>query len=83
MSDRMETGEELNNKDAIGIPQSESPVHYGSSTEYDAEITQPSEAPREDKSVDDWATEPHNPMNWPAWKKVLQVVMLSACGILS
>ncbi|KAF4438015.1 hypothetical protein F53441_12867 [Fusarium austroafricanum] len=31
----------------------------------------------------DWDNSPHNPYNWPAWKKTLQVVMLSSAGLLA
>lgn len=31
----------------------------------------------------DWNDDPHNPMNWPAWKKTLQVMMLSSTALLA
>lgn len=31
----------------------------------------------------DWDKDPHNPFNWPAWKKALQVSMLSSVALLA
>jgi hypothetical protein len=28
----------------------------------------------------DWETDPHNPYNWPSWKKFLQILMISAAA---
>jgi hypothetical protein len=29
----------------------------------------------------DWENDPHNPYNWPAWKKTLMVFTLSSMGL--
>jgi hypothetical protein len=49
-----------------------------STTEHDVEVTRP-----EEQDADDWDTSLENPYNWPAWKKALQVVMLSSSAILA
>jgi hypothetical protein len=28
----------------------------------------------------DWDNDPHNPYNWPEWKKALQIAAISACA---
>lgn len=30
-----------------------------------------------------WEDDPHNPLNWPLWKKALQVAMISSSGFLA
>lgn len=35
------------------------------------------------EAVIDWDTDPHNPLNWPAGRKVLQVMMLSSSALLA
>lgn len=40
------------------------------------------EVTKENTTID-WNDDPLNPLNWPSWKKVLQVVMLSSAGILA
>ncbi|KAF7560488.1 hypothetical protein G7046_g3656 [Stylonectria norvegica] len=36
-----------------------------------------------DNRCPDWDDDPNNPYNWPAWKKALQVVMLSSTALLA
>ncbi|CEI67367.1 hypothetical protein FVEN_g5749 [Fusarium venenatum] len=50
-----------------------------STTEHDVEVARP----KEEQDTDNWDTSPENPYNWPAWKKALQVVMLSSSAILA
>jgi hypothetical protein len=52
-----------------------------STTENDLEIARPRE--QQEKDELDWDNSPHNPFNWPAWKKALQVVMLSSSALLA
>ncbi|RGP59015.1 hypothetical protein FSPOR_11637 [Fusarium sporotrichioides] len=51
-----------------------------STTEHDVEVTRPKE---QDTNGLDWDSSLDNPYNWPAWKKALQVVMLSSSAILA
>jgi hypothetical protein len=50
-------------------------------TENDLEVARPKEQQENDDL--DWDNSPHNPSNWPAWKKALQVVMLSSSALLA
>lgn len=50
-------------------------------TEKDLEVARPKEQQENDDL--DWENSPHNPYNWPGWKKALQVVMLSSSAILA
>ncbi|KAF5637283.1 polyamine transporter 4 [Fusarium tjaetaba] len=52
-----------------------------SATEGEIEAARPKEQGETDEL--DWDNSPHNPFNWPAWKKALQVVMLSSAGLLA
>ncbi|KAG5811993.1 hypothetical protein H9Q74_005120 [Fusarium xylarioides] len=52
-----------------------------SATEGEIEAARPKEQGEVDEL--DWDNSPHNPFNWPAWKKALQVVMLSSAGLLA
>uniref|UniRef100_A0A0D2XM13 Major facilitator superfamily (MFS) profile domain-containing protein n=1 Tax=Fusarium oxysporum (strain Fo5176) TaxID=660025 RepID=A0A0D2XM13_FUSOF len=52
-----------------------------SATEGEIEAARPKEQVETDEL--DWDNSPHNPFNWPAWKKSLQVVMLSSAGLLA
>ncbi|KAH7149116.1 major facilitator superfamily domain-containing protein [Dactylonectria estremocensis] len=56
-----------------------------SATETDMEVgEQRDETSRvEDADQLDWANAPENPQNWPAYKKALQVVMLSSAALLA
>ena len=35
------------------------------------------------EAVIDWDKDPNNPLNWPAGRKALQVMMLSSAGLLA
>ncbi|SCN64008.1 related to mfs-multidrug-resistance transporter [Fusarium fujikuroi] len=54
-----------------------------SATEGEIEAARPKEQIESETDELDWDNSPHNPFNWPAWKKALQVVMLSSAGLLS
>ena len=38
---------------------------------------------KEKDGVVNWDDDPQNPYNWPAWKKTVQVVMLSSIALLA
>ncbi|RSL87252.1 hypothetical protein CEP52_015590 [Fusarium oligoseptatum] len=57
-------------------------IRNDSTTENDVEVAQEKESPGVVDELD-WENSPHNPFNWPARKKALQVVMLSSAGLLS
>ncbi|KAH7114018.1 major facilitator superfamily domain-containing protein, partial [Dactylonectria macrodidyma] len=57
-------------------------IQNDSTTENNVELAQPKEHPEVTDELD-WDNNPHNPYNWPAWKKVLQVVMLSSAALLA
>lgn len=52
------------------------------SPENDAAVEQPETGVKENDAVD-WNDDPHNPLNWPTWKKMLQVTTLSSTGLLA
>lgn len=54
-----------------------------SATEGEIEAARPKGQIESETDELDWDNSPHNPFNWPAWKKALQVVMLSSAGLLS
>ncbi|KAK7425165.1 hypothetical protein QQX98_000079 [Neonectria punicea] len=57
-----------------------------SATEKDMELGQQREEDSERVEVAgelDWENAPENPHNWPAWKKLLQVIMLSSAALLA
>ncbi|KAI8663204.1 MFS domain-containing protein [Fusarium keratoplasticum] len=45
-------------------------------------ITQESET-SDNAQISRWEDDPHNPLNWPLWKKALQVAMISSSGFLA
>jgi hypothetical protein len=49
----------------------------------EAPSTQVVEAKSQNDIDSTWNDNPANPWNWPAWKKTLQVVMLSSTALLS
>lgn len=63
------------------VPPSSS-IRNDSATENDAEPAPSKESPG---VVDElgWDNSSHNPFNWPARKKALQVVMLSSTALLA
>lgn len=57
-------------------------IRNDSTTENDVEVAQSKEIPDVVDELD-WDNSPHNPFNWPARKKALQVVMLSSAAFLA
>ncbi|EEU34320.1 uncharacterized protein NECHADRAFT_50413 [Fusarium vanettenii 77-13-4] len=57
-------------------------IRNDSTTENDVEVAQSKETPDVVDELD-WDNSPHNPFNWPARKKVLQVVMISSAAFLA
>ncbi|KAI8654823.1 MFS domain-containing protein [Fusarium keratoplasticum] len=57
-------------------------IRNDSTTENDVEVAQSKESPDVVDELD-WDNSPHNPFNWPARKKALQVVMLSSAAFLA
>lgn len=45
-------------------------------------IAQESET-SDNTQISRWEDDPHNPLNWPLWKKALQVAMISSSGFLA
>lgn len=54
----------------------------GSSAERDIEGGREKESVQDSEDVE-WDKDPHNPFNWPAWKKALQVIMISSVALLA
>lgn len=56
-----------------------------SATEKDMELGEQREGSERPGDADelDWENAPENPNNWPAYKKLLQVIMLSATALLA
>lgn len=56
-----------------------------SATEKDIELGEQKEESERPENTDelDWENAPENPNNWPAYKKLLQVIMLSAGALLA
>lgn len=52
------------------------------SAEQDVERAQQDEK-EATEAILDWDNDPHNPLNWPAGRKALQVMMLSSSALLA
>lgn len=71
-------------KNSADILQAESLTRSGSSIEErDADVERPREEKALEVETNNWDYDPHNPMNWPARKKALQVVMISTGALLA
>lgn len=60
-----------------GTASSDSPAGH------DVEAARPEPAATKDATAIDWDTDPQNPLNWPARKKLLMVAMISSSAILA
>lgn len=56
-----------------------------SATERGVELGEQKEEAERPETTDglDWDNAPENPLNWPAYQKLLQVIMLSAAALLA
>ncbi|OAQ70951.2 bicyclomycin resistance protein [Pochonia chlamydosporia 170] len=58
-------------------------VPYSGDTDVESQAIQTAEAPKDLIREEEWAKEPSNPINWPAWRKVMLISCISSMGFMA
>ncbi|KAG8419451.1 hypothetical protein J3458_004316 [Metarhizium acridum] len=66
----------------FGKNATDSETPHGGDTDEENRIEN-AEAPREVISNEKWAKDASNPMNWPAWRKVMLISCTSSMGFMA